>query len=88
MEILVADPTGLCFGVKRAITALEKELYLSSKVYSIGSPIHNPQEIERLMKLGLVVVDSPQEVPNGAVSFVRAHGVAPKVMWMLRRRYA
>jgi 4-hydroxy-3-methylbut-2-enyl diphosphate reductase len=86
MEILVADPTGLCFGVKRAITALEKELSVSSKVYSIGSPIHNPQEIERLTKLGLVVVDSPQKVPEGAVSFVRAHGVAPKVMEELRKR--
>lgn len=42
------------------------------KTYSLGSPIHNPQEIERLSKLGLVVVDRPEDVPIGAVSFVRA----------------
>ena len=86
MEILIADPTGLCFGVKRAVTALEKELSASSRVYSLGSPIHNPQEIERLKKLGLVVVDAPEEVPEGSVSFVRAHGVAPDVMAALKKR--
>ena len=26
MRIITADPTGLCFGVKRAITTLEEEL--------------------------------------------------------------
>lgn len=86
MKIHVADPTGLCFGVKRAITTLENELSRSSRVYSLGSPIHNPQEIKRLEGLGLVVVDSPYDVPNGAVSFVRAHGIGPDVYEALRAR--
>ena len=74
MKIITADPTGLCFGVKRAITTLENELKKTHQAYALGSPIHNPQETERLEKLGLIVVDSPKEVPEGAVSFVRAHG--------------
>ena len=86
MHIMVADPTGLCFGVRRAITTLENELSRSARVYSLGSPIHNPQEIDRLKKLGLVVVDSPEEVPEGAVSFVRAHGVGPGVFDALKKR--
>jgi 4-hydroxy-3-methylbut-2-en-1-yl diphosphate reductase len=86
MKTITADPTGLCFGVRRAITTLEKELAKSKKVYSLGSPIHNPQEIERLFDLGLVVVDSPQDVPKGAVSFVRAHGVTPQTYAALKER--
>lgn len=86
MEIITANPTGLCFGVKRAITTLEAELKQSQSVYSLGSPIHNPQEISRLEKLGLKVVSEPEEVPQGAVSFVRAHGVTPEIIEILRER--
>ena len=86
MKIHIANPTGLCFGVKRAISTLEEELLTMKKVYSLGSPIHNPQEIERLSKLGLVVVDRPEDVPIGAVSFVRAHGVTPQTYEKLKQR--
>ena len=88
MRIITADPTGLCFGVKRAITTLEEELKKGRRVFALGSPIHNPQEIARLEKQGLVVVDSPEEVPEGAVSFVRAHGVTPEIFELLRERSA
>jgi len=77
LKIHIADPTGLCFGVRRAISKLEEELLRSNRVYSLGSPIHNPQEIERLCKMGLIVVESAEEVPDGSVAFIRAHGVTP-----------
>ncbi len=80
MELIIADPTGLCFGVKRAIENLEQALERYRHVYSFGSPIHNPQEVERLCRKGLVVVHSPEEIPVGSVSFVRAHGVSPRTM--------
>lgn len=86
MKIITADPTGLCFGVKRAVSTLEEELKTSKTVYSLGSPIHNPQEIKRLCAMGLVVIESPEDVPYGAVSFIRAHGVAPDVQEALRER--
>lgn len=77
MKIHIADPTGLCFGVRRAISKLEEELLRSGTVYSLGSPIHNPQETDRLTKMGLVVVESAEEVPAASVAFIRAHGVTP-----------
>ena len=76
MNLVVASPTGLCFGVRRAIDKLEEALREHGTVYSLGSPIHNPQEVERLVKLGLRLVDRACDVPEGAVSFVRAHGVS------------
>ncbi len=86
MKVTVARPTGLCFGVRRAIAELEKALSNTNKVYGLGSPIHNPQEIERLEKLGLVVVEHPEEVPRGQTAFIRAHGVSPAIRDRLARR--
>ena len=76
MNLVVASPTGLCFGVRRAIAQLEKALEKHGTVYSLGSPIHNPQEVERLTQMGLRLVESASEVPVGAIAFVRAHGVS------------
>ncbi len=86
MRIVTANPTGLCFGVRRAIEELEAALRQAGTVYALGSPIHNPQEISRLEGLGLVVTENPEEIPDGAVVFVRAHGVGPKVLADLQRR--
>ena len=86
MKIHIADPTGLCFGVRRAISKLEEELLRSEAVFSLGSPIHNPQETERLSKMGLIVVESAEEVPPGSVAFIRAHGVTPFQAEILRKK--
>lgn len=88
MRIITADPTGLCFGVKRAVEQLEGILTERGSAYSMGSPIHNPQEIERLIGLGLIVAESPQEVQPGSVAFVRTHGLPPSAFEELRRRGA
>lgn len=86
MNLVVASPTGLCFGVRRAIDKLEEALVEHGTVYSLGSPIHNPQEVERLEKLGLRLLQYASDVPEGAVSFVRAHGIARSEMGELRAR--
>lgn len=86
MELVVATPTGLCFGVKRAIAQLEEALAKHGIVYSLGSPIHNPQEVARLANLGLRLVERAFDVPEGGVAFVRAHGVARSELEALARR--
>jgi len=86
-QIETASPTGFCFGVKRAIESLEKRIEecaggdagSGARVYSIGMPIHNPQEVERLSRKGLKVVDRIEDVPPGSPVFIRAHGVPPAV---------
>ena len=76
MNFEIANPTGLCFGVRRAIECLELALRENESVYAMGTPIHNPQEVARLSGLGLKVVSRVAEIPNGAVSFIRAHGLS------------
>lgn len=86
MKIVTANPTGLCFGIKRAVAQLEKILRENGSVYALGSPIHNPQETERLKKDGLVVVNAPEDIPQNAVVFIRAHGIAPKTFAQLEKQ--
>jgi 4-hydroxy-3-methylbut-2-enyl diphosphate reductase len=86
MNLVVADPTGLCFGVRRAIERLELALLQYGTVYALGSPIHNPQEVRRLSDLGLKVVEKASDVPKGGASFVRAHGVARSELAELESR--
>lgn len=86
MRIVLASPTGICFGIKRAVAQLEEALQKNGEVYALGSPVHNPQEIERLKKNGLIVVDTLDDIPHGSVSFVRAHGIAPQALAELEKR--
>ncbi len=86
MKYVMANPTGLCFGVRRAIDQLEEALARYGVVYALGSPIHNPQEVQRLEERGLRVAQNPREVPEGSVAFVRAHGVPPRDIALLEER--
>lgn len=88
MNVITANPTGLCFGVKRAIESMEKALGTEKKVYCIGSPIHNPQEVSRLKENGLTVVNEEDQIPRDSVVFIRAHGIAPTVYEKLRNKNA
>ncbi|MDR1622995.1 MAG: 4-hydroxy-3-methylbut-2-enyl diphosphate reductase [Synergistaceae bacterium] len=90
-EIVMADRAGFCFGVKRAVDAIVDALESRSsakegEVWSIGMPIHNPQEVARLEAMGLKIARNADEVPNGARVFIRAHGEPRAVMEGLRGR--
>lgn len=86
MKVKVAFPTGFCFGVRRALKALEEALAAHGEVYSLGSPIHNERVVEEMVSKGLRLVEDPEEVPPGGVSFVRAHGVSAATMEALKVR--
>jgi len=77
-RVVIAEPSGFCFGVRRAIGKLEASLEQRGRVYSIGSPIHNPQETARLEEMGLVIVEGAEEIPERAAVFIRAHGLPAK----------
>ncbi len=86
MKIIMAEHAGFCFGVKRAVDAIEKSLENSKEVWTIGLPIHNPQEVARLKKNGLHVANDGSEIPSGSEVLIRAHGEALDVIEKLRSR--
>lgn len=73
MKIIVANKSGFCFGVKRAVDESEK-LAAENKVVTYGKLIHNDQEVERLKKNGIIPKDEITEIENQRV-IIRTHGV-------------
>ena len=79
-RIIVAPHAGFCFGVKRAINIAEKVSKENNgqKVWSIGPLIHNPQEVERLRREGVEVLDSEDKLSKGDTVIIRSHGIPPE----------
>ena len=88
----MAERAGFCFGVKRAVDAILEALTAGKMeraeteraVWTIGMPIHNPQEVARLRTMGLRVAKDASEVPPGVKVLIRAHGESRAVLDELR----
>ncbi|WP_037411480.1 4-hydroxy-3-methylbut-2-enyl diphosphate reductase [Candidatus Solirubrobacter pratensis] len=79
-RVLLAMPLGFCAGVERAVETVERALgEYGAPVYVRGQIVHSEQVLEDLSGRGAVFVDSEEEVPDGAVCILSAHGVAPEV---------
>ena len=84
--IIKAEHAGFCFGVKRAVDAISEALRHEPEVWTIGLPIHTPQEVSRLESLGLRVADNDSQIPDGAKVLIRAHGEPLEVTERLKAR--
>jgi 4-hydroxy-3-methylbut-2-en-1-yl diphosphate reductase len=79
-RVLVASPRSFCAGVVRAIDIVEKLLDRHGPpVYVRHEIVHNIHVVRALEARGAVFVDSEEEVPEGALVVLSAHGVAPQV---------
>jgi len=85
-EIVLAQSAGFCFGVSRSVKLAEEMLAGGGDCYSLGHLIHNNDVVERFRSQGLHVVQTPEEVPEGARVIIRAHGVSMAVEDALRSR--
>ena len=75
MEIKVARHAGFCFGVKKAIEIAEEVAKGNSgKTYVLGQLVHNEKVIKNLEDNGIVFVENISDIPQGAVTVLRAHG--------------
>ena len=80
LHILIAAPRGFCAGVDRAITIVEKAIFLyGPPVYVRHEIVHNKFVVDRLRGMGAVFVDELDEVPDGRPVVFSAHGV-PKIV--------
>lgn len=86
--MILAKPRGFCAGVERAIDVvnLALELY-QPPVYVRKQIVHNRYVIETLSKKGAVFVEEVDEVPEGALVIVSAHGVSPDVFQKARQKH-
>ncbi|MGY3053445.1 4-hydroxy-3-methylbut-2-enyl diphosphate reductase [Pedobacter sp. UYEF25] len=70
--------SGFCFGVVYAIEMAEDILSTEGHLYCLGDIVHNDEEVERLTKRGLKIIDHEQlsSLQNEKI-LIRAHGEAP-----------
>lgn len=86
MKIIVAEHSGLCYGVRRALTTARRTRRArAGRVTTLGDLIHNPRVVAGLAAEGIGSAETPEEVPAGTV-VIRSHGVSPEVTRRLRRR--
>jgi 4-hydroxy-3-methylbut-2-en-1-yl diphosphate reductase len=76
VEIKIAKNSGFCFGVKRAIEIAEEVAQNNSgtNTYVLGQLVHNERVISELEKKGIVFANSIEEIPQNAITVLRAHG--------------
>ena len=77
--ITVAKSAGFCFGVKRAVEAVERLLDEGKQVCTLGPIIHNPQMVEKLAARGVSIAHTPEEAPIDGTLVIRSHGVSQNV---------
>ncbi len=86
MRLTVAQSAGFCFGVKRAMDmALEAAQRHPKHLYTLGPLIHNPQAVESLEQLGVMVRERIEDIPRGTVIF-RSHGVSSQDLQKARKK--
>ncbi len=74
------SPRGYCAGVDRAIETVDRLLEeRGAPVYVRGEIVHNQYVVRTLAKKGAVFVATPEEVPEGALIVLSAHGSAPDI---------
>ena len=75
MEIKVAKHAGFCFGVKKAIEIAEEVAQSNKeKTYVYGQLVHNEKVIKDLENKGIIFVENINDIPQNAVTVLRAHG--------------
>jgi 4-hydroxy-3-methylbut-2-enyl diphosphate reductase len=73
--------------VDRAIEIVERLLeQYGPPVYVRHQIVHNEHVVRRLEKLGAVFVEDEEEIPEGEICVLSAHGVAPAVKENAQRR--
>lgn len=75
MEIKVAKHAGFCFGVKKAIEIAEEVAQNNSEsTYVLGQLVHNEKVINDLENKGIIFVENIDDIPQNAITVLRAHG--------------
>lgn len=85
MKIIIADHSGFCYGVKRAIDlAVKNSNELTT--YSYGDIIHNKDEINRLKSYNIEPIYSLEKLKDNSKVVIRSHGEPRKTYKYLKEK--
>ncbi len=89
MNITVAKSSGFCFGVKNAVAAAEEAvsgIASGKRLVMLGEIVHNRYVVDKLTEGGFEIFENAKDCPEGSVVIVRAHGVSPEEIRILKSR--
>lgn len=88
LKVVLAETAGFCMGVDLALRRLDKLVASAAggPIYILGPIIHNPQVLKKYAEQGVIIAESPDDVPDGACVVIRAHGITRQVEASLRAR--
>lgn len=68
MEVRLAEHTGFCFGVKRAVDTVYEQIKNGKTIYTYGPIVNNEEVVKDLVEKGVRVLESREELmalPDG-----------------------
>ena len=58
MEVILAQHSGFCFGVKKAVETVYEQLESGGNIYTYGAITHNDEVVKDLKSRGVRVIES------------------------------
>lgn len=84
--IRTTEQIGFCFGVKRTVEALYKELEKDpSPIYTFGEIVHNPDVNDALRRRNVFIEEDIDKIPKGSRVFIRTHGLPKATVDILKK---
>jgi len=78
MKVIVANPCGFCYGVKRAVKLAEQAADRGVPAATLGALIHNPQFVQELNDRGISCRETLSDFLPGETVIFRSHGEGPE----------
>ena len=83
MQVTIAETSGFCFGVKRAVDTVYREIEKEEgPIYTFGPIIHNESVVSDLAQKGVRVIEeaNPEKgLPSKGTVIIRSHGITRAV---------
>ncbi|MDB5671599.1 MAG: ispH [Alphaproteobacteria bacterium] len=87
MHVFLANPRGFCAGVDRAVSIVDELLdTVDQPIYVRHAIVHNHFVVEQLERRGAIFVEDVDEIPEGSIAVMSAHGVSRAVLERARER--
>ena len=86
MSVQIAKSAGFCFGVNRAVELVEQAAAEQEGVVTLGPIIHNRHAVAHFERMGVQVIQSPEEAKPGQTVVIRSHGVSKAVYELLESK--